>query len=61
LPLNDYGKREAIKKQLGFDVTAAIENSGDEDGNSMETPSAKRRVAVKEEETVRRVVVKTDK
>lgn len=27
LPLNDFAKREAIKEQLGFNVTAAIENS----------------------------------
>ena len=26
-PLNDFSKREAIKAQLGFDVTAAVENS----------------------------------
>ena len=25
-PLNDYDKREAIKAQLGFDVSKAIEN-----------------------------------
>lgn len=30
LPLNDYSKRQAIKDQLGFDVTTAIENSGEE-------------------------------
>lgn len=27
LPLNDFSKRQAIKEQLGFDVTAAINNS----------------------------------
>lgn len=26
-PLNDFSKREAIKEQLGFDVTKAVENS----------------------------------
>ena len=26
MPLNDYGKRQAIKEQLNFDVTKAIEN-----------------------------------
>lgn len=30
LPLNDYAKREAIKKQLGFDVTNAIELTKDD-------------------------------
>lgn len=30
MPLNDYSKREAIKQQLGFDISLMIENSGDE-------------------------------
>lgn len=30
MPLNDYTKRKAILDQLGFDVTKAVENSGDE-------------------------------
>ena len=34
LKLNDYDKRQAIKEQLGFDVTAAIENSGEESGTA---------------------------
>lgn len=48
MPLNDYSKRQAIKEQLGFDVTAMIDNSGDE----IETPASKpasRRVAVTED------------
>lgn len=59
IPLNDYSKRQAIKEQLGFDVTAAIENSGDETPTAATTPG-KRRVPVekKEEEPARRVVVK---
>lgn len=32
-PLNDHSKRQAIKEQLGFDVTAAIENSKVEKDN----------------------------
>ena len=31
MPLNDYSKRQAIKDMLGFDVTVAIENLGNED------------------------------
>lgn len=34
LPLNDYSKRQAIKEMLGFDVTKAIENLGNEDENT---------------------------
>lgn len=30
LPLNDYAKRQAIKEQLNFDVTAAVENKGED-------------------------------
>jgi hypothetical protein len=62
LPLNDYSKRQAIKDQLGFDVTAAIENSGDEEPTTKTTPG-KRRVAIKEEEKepARRVIVTTEK
>lgn len=42
LRLNDVAKREAIKKKLGFDVTAAISNvdyanTSDEDENSQKT------------------------
>lgn len=36
-PLNDYDKREAIKAQLGFDVSKAIENmKPDEDEKKAE-------------------------
>jgi hypothetical protein len=28
LPLNDYSKRQALKEMTGFDVDAAIRNSG---------------------------------
>ncbi len=33
LPLNDFTKRKAIKDILDFDVTAAIENQGTDDGD----------------------------
>jgi hypothetical protein len=49
LPLNDYSKRQAIKEQLGFDVSTAIENSGEEVPSTPTTPG-KRRVAIKQEE-----------
>lgn len=58
IPLNDYSKREAIKEQLGFDVTRAIENSGDEEQNSASAVAKPtgRRVPVAEETSKRRVV-----
>jgi hypothetical protein len=49
LPLNDYSKRQAIKEQLGFDVSTAIENSGEEVPSTPTIPG-KRRVAIKQEE-----------
>ena len=49
LPLNDNSKREAIKKVLGFDVTAVIQHEREvkeeeEKENIEETPEKKRRV-----------------
>ena len=38
-PLNDFSKREAIKAQLGFDVTAAVENSKPD--SEIKKPAAK--------------------
>lgn len=38
LPLNDVAKREAIKTQLHFDVTKAIENSKEEEEIKEEQP-----------------------
>lgn len=62
LPLNDYSKRQAIKDQLGFDVSVVITNSEDETKTA--TKPAGRRVqavvaetAVEEDEPKRRVVV----
>jgi hypothetical protein len=34
LPLSDYEKRQALKSKTGFDVDAAIENSGEEPANN---------------------------
>lgn len=48
--LNDYSKRQAIKEQLGYDVTLAIENSGEETENHAAAPS-KRRVAISDDST----------
>jgi len=49
LPLNDYNKRIAIQKVLGFDVDAAIKNDklSKEDTKTNETPT--RRVTEKKE------------
>lgn len=49
LPLNDNSKREAIKKALGFDVTAVIQHErevkeAEEEENIEEAPEKKRRV-----------------
>lgn len=46
MPLNDYSKRQAIKDQLGLDVTAAIEAiKPDADEEVKETKNTGRRVA----------------
>lgn len=55
LPLNDNSKREAIKKVLGFDVTAAIQHEREvkeeEEKEGLEEPQEKvRRVAQQDEE-----------
>lgn len=56
LPLNDNSKREAIKKVLGFDVTAAIQHEREvkeeEEKEGLEEPQEKvRRVAQQDEES----------
>ena len=60
MPLNDYSKRQAIKDQLGFDVTTAIEN-GKQDEPKEEKRTARRVSASSAEEIPeapkRRVVV----
>lgn len=61
LELNDYSKREAIKNQLGFDVTKAIKMSGEKKET---TTTATRRVAAPKETAaapVRRTVVTATK
>lgn len=55
MPLNDYTKREAIKEQLGFDVSKAIENSKD-DEPKQETKPLQRRKQVDNTPTVQRRV-----
>lgn len=52
LELNDYSKREAIKTQLGFDVTKAIEMTDNK--KTTATEKATRRVTPVEETPVRR-------
>ena len=61
LPLNDFAKRQAIFDQLGFNVTQAIENSG-EDGEPVKAAKpAERRVTHTETAgTQRRVVAKPE-
>lgn len=59
--LNDFSKRQAIKEQLGFDVTRAIENSKDDEPKE-EPKKVARRVAPSAvpETPQRRVQVKAD-
>jgi hypothetical protein len=58
LPLNDYAKRQAIKEQLGYDVTKVIENSGEEVAeNTSAKATIARRVTVEEDSTPKRRVV----
>lgn len=61
LPLNDYSKRQAIKDQLGFDVTVAIENNKEDEPQSA-TKAPERRVtqSTGEEQKRRRVVTVTE-
>lgn len=61
LPLNDFAKRQAMFEQLGFNVTKAIENSG-EDGESIKTdkPAERRVIRNENAETQRRVVIKPE-
>lgn len=53
LPLNDVAKRDAIKKKLGFDVTAAIEMKEDAETPAQETKQ-ERRVKTEVQESGRR-------
>lgn len=48
MPLNDYSKREAIKEQLGFDVSKALEMKKASEENAAVAPTkpAGRRVAI---------------
>lgn len=54
LPLNDVAKREAIKKKLGFDVTAVIEMK-EEAEKPIEENKPERRVKTETQESGRRV------
>lgn len=58
MPLNDYSKRQAIKEQLGLDVSAAIDAMKPDDEDKVEDnkPSG-RRVAPAASETGRRSAV----
>lgn len=61
LPLNDFAKRQAMFEQLGFNVTKAIENSGEEGESAKIGKPAERRVIRNENaETQRRVVIKPE-
>lgn len=61
LPLNDFAKRQALFEQLGFNVTKAIENSGEEGESAKIGKPAERRVIRNENaETQRRVVIKPE-
>lgn len=61
LPLNDFAKRQAMFEQLGFNVTKAIENSGEEGESAKTGKPAERRVIRNENaETQRRVVIKPE-
>lgn len=42
MPLNDIAKREAIKEQLGYDVTASIEAAKDDIVTAEEAPTQRR-------------------
>lgn len=61
LPLNDFAKRQALFEQLGFNVTKAIENNGEEGEPIKIGKPAERRVIRNENaETQRRVVIKPE-
>lgn len=62
MPLNDYSKRQAIKDQLGLDVSAAVENmKSDPEDEVKEVKPAQRRVAPSvAENTGRRTEVKIE-
>ena len=61
LPLNDFAKRQAMFEQLGFNVTKAIENSGEEGESAKIGKPAERRVIRNESaDTQLRVVIKPE-
>lgn len=61
MPLNDFSKREAIKEQLGFDVTRAVENNAPDkdEEQDKEKPAARRAQATTTQ--TRRVIQPTTK
>lgn len=62
MPLNDYSKRQAIKEQLGLDVSAAIDAMKPDDENKAEDnkPSGRRVAPSVAENTGRRAEVKIE-
>lgn len=56
LPLNDISKRDAIEKQLGFNVTKALELTADEGKNSKNEVKPVRRTSVASDDTPKRRV-----
>lgn len=61
LPLNDFAKRQALFEQLGFNVTKAIENSGEEgEPDKIGKPAERRVIRNENAETQRRVVIKPE-
>ena len=61
LPLNDFAKRQAMFEQLGFNVTKAIENSGEEgEPTKIDKPAERRVIRNENTETQRRVVIKPE-
>jgi hypothetical protein len=59
LPLNDFAKRQAIKEQLNFDVTKALELTASDEKVEETTTKATRRVTTTTEPTRRVTVIAT--
>lgn len=64
LPLNDYSKRQAIKEQLGFDVTVVLANS-EEEKEKTAKPAGRRATSsitpqAEEDTPKRRVVISSN-
>lgn len=57
MPLNDFAKRQAIKEQLGFDVTRALENSKDDESESENNKPTTRRIQTNTTTPQRRVQI----